>query len=64
MKFACSGKQDKGQILVVLHIHSATSLPGRRTRKLAHLVTILVIYLLVAPSVGMVHNEVYRYVLG
>ena len=60
MRFASLGKQDKGQTLAVLCSPSATSLPGRRMRVLAHPATILVRYLLVVPSVGMAHNEVYR----
>ena len=57
-RFASSGKRDKRQMLVALCNLSATSLPGRRTRKLAHLVTILVRYLLAVQSVGMVRNGV------
>ena len=59
-RFVPSGKQDNGQMLVVLCNPSATFLPGRRMRKLAHLATILVKYFLVVPSVGMAHNEAYR----
>jgi hypothetical protein len=62
-RFASLGKQNKGQTLVALCTPSAIFLPGRRMRKLAHLATILVRYLLVAPSVGMAHNEAYGYVL-
>ena len=48
MRFASSGKQDRRQTPVVPCTPWATSLPGRLTRKLAHLTIIPVRYLPVA----------------
>jgi protein kinase C substrate 80K-H len=62
-RFASLGKRDKRQMQVALRTPSATSLPGRRMRKLARLDTILAKYLPAVPSVGMVHSAAYEYVL-
>lgn len=56
-RFVSLGKQNKRQMLAALCTPSATSLLGRRMRKLARLVTTLVRYLPVVPSVGMAPNE-------
>ena len=62
-RFAFLEKRDKRQMQVALRTPSATSLPGRRMRKLVRLDTILAKYLPAVPSVGMVHSAAYEYVL-
>ena len=57
-RFASSEKQNRRQLLVALYTPLATSLPGRKMRKLARLLTILVRHLLAVQSAGMVHSEV------